>query len=124
MEGGQPEERVAAEHCASDRIGGHRAEYHQAEGAGLEIAEDQLQSEEHAGDRSIERRRDPAGRAAGNEQPQLTLGQPDGLSESRTPSAEPIWTIGPSRPTDPPEPMQIADASDFTTGTCGRMRPP
>ena len=27
------------------------------------------------------------------------------------PSAEPICTIGPSRPTDPPEPMQSAEAS-------------
>ncbi len=40
------------------------------------------------------------------------------------PRAEPICTIGPSRPTEPPEPMQRADASDLTMGTCGRMRPP
>ena len=40
------------------------------------------------------------------------------------PRAEPIWTIGPSRPTEPPEPMQTAEASDFTIGTCGRIRPP
>ena len=40
------------------------------------------------------------------------------------PSAEPICTIGPSRPTDPPEPMHSADASALTAGTCGRMRPP
>ncbi len=40
------------------------------------------------------------------------------------PSAEPIWTIGPSRPTEPPEPMQSAEASDLITATCGRMRPP
>ena len=40
------------------------------------------------------------------------------------PSAEPICTIGPSRPTEPPDPMQSADASALTTGTCGRIRPP
>jgi hypothetical protein len=40
------------------------------------------------------------------------------------PSAEPIWTIGPSRPTDPPVPMQIAEAIDFTIATLGEMRPP
>jgi hypothetical protein len=40
------------------------------------------------------------------------------------PSAEPIWTIGPSRPTEPPAPMQSAEASDFTTATCGRILPP
>ena len=40
------------------------------------------------------------------------------------PSAEPIWTIGPSRPTDPPVPIQIAEAIDFTIATLGEMRPP
>ncbi len=40
------------------------------------------------------------------------------------PSAEPIWTIGPSRPTEPPEPMQIAEASALTAATLGRIRPP
>ena len=39
-------------------------------------------------------------------------------------SAEPICTIGPSRPTDPPAPMQMAEASALTTLTCGRIRPP
>jgi len=33
------------------------------------------------------------------------------------PSAEPICTIGPSRPTDPPPPMHSADASALTTAT-------
>ena len=40
------------------------------------------------------------------------------------PRAEPIWTMGPSRPTDPPEPMHNAEARDLMTATCGRMRPP
>ena len=40
------------------------------------------------------------------------------------PSAEPICTIGPSRPTEPPEPMQSADASDFTAATRTGIRPP
>ena len=39
-------------------------------------------------------------------------------------SAEPICTIGPSRPTDPPVPMHSAEASDLTAATCGRIRPP
>ena len=39
-------------------------------------------------------------------------------------SAEPICTIGPSRPTEPPAPMHSADASALTTATCGRIRPP
>ena len=39
-------------------------------------------------------------------------------------SAEPICTIGPSRPTDPPVPMHTAEATALTTLTCGRIRPP
>ena len=39
-------------------------------------------------------------------------------------SAEPICTIGPSRPTDPPTPMQMAEATDLTAATCGRILPP
>ncbi len=38
--------------------------------------------------------------------------------------ADPICTIGPSRPTEPPTPMQSAEATALTTVTGGRMRPP
>ena len=38
--------------------------------------------------------------------------------------AEPICTIGPSRPTEPPDPMVSAEASALTTLTCQRIRPP
>ena len=40
------------------------------------------------------------------------------------PSAEPIWMIGPSRPTAAPLPMATAEASDFTTATTGRISRP
>ncbi len=40
------------------------------------------------------------------------------------PSAEPIWTIGPSRPTEPPLPIEMAEASAFTATTRGRITPP
>ena len=57
----------------------------------------------------------------------ITRSRPS-LIRTRCPSveanAEPICTIGPSRPTDPPPPMHSADASALTTVTCGRMRPP
>ena len=47
-----------------------------------------------------------------------------GISEpSVEPKAEPIWTIGPSRPTEPPLPIETAEASDLITATRGRMRP-
>ena len=32
--------------------------------------------------------------------------------------------MGPSRPTDPPDPMESADPNAFTMATRGRMRPP
>ena len=38
--------------------------------------------------------------------------------------AEPIWTIGPSRPTDPPVPMHSAEETALTALTWGRIRPP
>ncbi len=40
------------------------------------------------------------------------------------PSAAPICTMGPSRPTDPPPPMVNADASAFTTATRAGIFPP
>ena len=39
------------------------------------------------------------------------------------PSAEPIWMIGPSRPTAAPLPIERAEASDFTMATMPRMLP-
>ncbi len=37
---------------------------------------------------------------------------------------EPIWTMGPSRPTEPPVPMVNAEARDLTSTMRGRMNPP
>ena len=39
------------------------------------------------------------------------------------PREEPIWMMGPSRPTDPPLPMQREEAKDLTKATTGRMIP-
>ena len=39
------------------------------------------------------------------------------------PMAEPICTIGPSRPAEPPEPMQMADAIALAVATLLLMRP-
>ena len=38
-------------------------------------------------------------------------------------TAEPIWMMGPSRPTEPPLPIDSAEASDLTTATRGRILP-
>ena len=43
--------------------------------------------------------------------------------EKADPSAEPIWMIGPSRPTDAPEPIESAEARDLMTATTPRMSP-
>ena len=86
-------------------------------------AEDELEAEEDAGNRRIERRRDahpPRRTRRGAEARSRTAA----LAQVSEPSAEPICTIGPSRPTDPPDPMQSAEANDFTTPTAGSMRPP
>lgn len=38
-------------------------------------------------------------------------------------NAAAICTMGPSRPTEPPVPIEIADATDLTAATTGRMTP-
>ena len=43
--------------------------------------------------------------------------------ENDDPSAEPIWMIGPSRPTEAPEPIESAEASDLMTATTPRISP-
>ena len=61
--------------------------------------------------------------------PQATMTR-NRVSETRTAwprleaRAEPIWTMGPSRPTEPPVPMHSAEARALTRATGGRMRPP
>ena len=46
------------------------------------------------------------------------------ICPSVEPSAEPIWMIGPSRPTDEPLPIAMAEATDLTNATTGRITPP
>ena len=70
MEGRQVKERARAEGQPPDRRRHHRAEHDEAEGARLEVAQDQLQGEEDAGDRGVEGGGDAARRAAGDEQAQ------------------------------------------------------
>jgi hypothetical protein len=43
---------------------------------------------------------------------------------SQDAAAAPIWTIGPSRPTEPPDPIVIADTSVFRPSTRRRIVPP
>jgi hypothetical protein len=43
------------------------------------------------------------------------------ICPSAEPSAEPIWMIGPSYPTDGPLPIAMADARDLTRATTGAV---
>ena len=57
----------------------------------------------------------------------IRVSRPDGTRSAcpiEEPSADPICTIGPSRPTEPPVPMHTADARAFTPATRAGMRPP
>ena len=45
------------------------------------------------------------------------------ICPSVEPMAEPIWIIGPSRPTAAPVPIDSAEASDLITATTGRIMP-
>ncbi len=75
VEAGQTEEGGGAEGELADRGRDHGAEHDEAEGAGLEVAQDQLEGEEDAGDRSVEGGADAARRAAGDEQAQVLSGE-------------------------------------------------
>jgi hypothetical protein len=45
------------------------------------------------------------------------------LRASVDPNDAPIWMMGPSRPTEAPDPIEIAEASDFTMATTPRTFP-
>ena len=73
-EGGQVQERLVAERGPPDNTRGDRGEHDHAEGLGGEVGQDQFHGEEHAGQRGVERCRDPAGGAAGDQHPHPRLG--------------------------------------------------
>ena len=76
------------------------------------------------GQRGVEGRGDTARGPARHQQAHPLLIETAELRQRRPPAPDPICTIGPSRPTDPPPPMHSALARAFTTATCGRIRPP
>ena len=91
-----------------------RGEHHHPEGLRREVREDQLHREEDPGEWRVERGGDPARGPTGDQHPHAgSPGRGPG-PPSVEPSAAPICTIGPSRPTEPPPPMQSAEASALT----------
>ena len=83
VEARERQERLRAERGAPDCVGSDGAEYDVAERLGVEVAQDQLEREEHSGDRRVERRRYSRGGAARDEQAQTTLRYPGELTEDR-----------------------------------------
>lgn len=124
MERREVQKRGVPERGTADDARGHTGEDDGAEGLDGEVPQDELHREEHPGQRGVEGRGDTAGRTAGHQQPHPPLGDLGRSRPSVEPSAEPICTIGPSRPTDPPDPMVSAEASDLTTATLALIRPP
>ena len=122
-ERGQMQERCVTERRPADHARGDGGQDDHPERLGIEIAEDEFHREEHPREGGVERRRDAARGPAGNEQAHPFLADPHDPAEV-DPSAEPIWMIGPSRPTDPPPPMHNAEANALTAATCGAIRPP
>ena len=78
--------------------------------------------EEHAADRRVE-----GGRDARTAPLAIMVMRCHTGTRSTWPRVEaneaPIWMIGPSRPTEPPLPIDRAEASDLTTATTGRTTP-
>ena len=77
------QEGFRAEGEPADRGRDDGAEHDDAEGARLEVAQDQLEGEEDAGDRRVEGGGDPARRAAGDQQPDLCPAEACQLPERR-----------------------------------------
>ena len=100
-----------------------RADHDRAEGAQAELPQDDLGGEEGRRDGRVEGGRDAGGGAAAHAGANPMGGKGSNCPRVE-PIAEPICTIGPSRPTDPPVAMQIAEAKDLATATTGRMTPP
>ena len=71
---------MVTERGVADHRRGHRGEHDRTEGLDGEVAQDELEGEEHPGDRRIERRRDPSGSPTGDEQAQPALGDPEELA--------------------------------------------
>ena len=92
-----------------------------AERARVEFAQDDFQGEEHTGDRRVERRGDAACCTASDQRPNPIVGHAKRLADRRTQGRTDL-DDGPSRPTDPPEPIHSAEASALTTTTAGRIR--
>ena len=96
---------------------------HRKERLHAHLGHHQLDGEHHPADGRIEGGRNARACARSDQSDPLPAGMRI-ICPSVEPSAEPIWMIGPSRPTDAPLPIAMAEARDLTNATTGRMTPP
>ncbi len=89
----------------------------------MQLTQDDLHRENYACNRGVERSSNARCCAAGYQVADAIGRQLQQLSKVE-PRAAPTCTIGPSRPAEPPLPIQTADAAIFATTTRGRIRPP
>ena len=64
----------------------------------------------------------PAPMPAANSQRLVRTSNPNRM-DRKLPKPAPICAMGPSLPPDPPDPMVMMEANNFTMGTAGRMTP-
>ena len=105
--------------------GGDRAgQRHRDQAARLPLEQQQLDGQQHGGDRRAERRRHAAG-GAGHQQGLALAAVRWKTCAISEPNAPPVMMIGPSAPNGPPVPIEMADDSGLSTATfgCIRLRP-
>ena len=76
------QEGPAAQERDRHHVGEHRREHHREQRVDGELAQDDLDAEEHPRDRRVERRGDAAGRAAGDQDPEPVLRHADPLAQA------------------------------------------
>ena len=76
------EERRGAQELPADQVSDHRRQHHGEDRLDGELPQDQLDPEEHAGDRSVERGGNAAGRAARDQDAHPVFRHPDPLAEA------------------------------------------
>ena len=76
------QEGGGAQELLADDVGHHGREHDGEDGLDGELPQDDLDPEEHARDGGVERGRDTAGGAAGDQDPQPALGHPDQLAQA------------------------------------------
>ena len=129
VNGGQVQERLVAQRGAADHAGGDRGEHDHAERLAVEVAQDELHREEDPGQRRVERRRDAAGRAAGDQQPHPLLADPHHPAQGRAERRADLHdrALPPDRPAaaDAQRRGQRLDRGDLRARSarpCGRRR--